>query len=64
MPTVLEGYTTEEQRSILLSLWGKKLSAKGIHKEMSSLNGGKCLSGRAVHNLVEKFSKYGQGENM
>jgi hypothetical protein len=35
----------------------KGLSAKDIHKEMFPLDGGKCLSCKAVHNWVEKFSQ-------
>jgi hypothetical protein len=38
-------------------LWAKRLTAKDIHKEMFSIYGGKCLSRKAVHNLVEKFSQ-------
>jgi hypothetical protein len=55
--TVLEGYTTEEQRSVVLFLWAKGLNAKDIHKEMFPLYGGKCLSRKAVHNWFEKFSQ-------
>jgi hypothetical protein len=33
MATVFEGCTTEEQRSVVLLLWAKGLSAKDIHKE-------------------------------
>jgi hypothetical protein len=32
--TVLEGYTTEEQRPIVRFLWAKGLNANYIHKEM------------------------------
>jgi hypothetical protein len=38
-------------------LWAKGLSVKNIHKEMFSVYGGKCLSRKAVHNWVEKFSE-------
>jgi hypothetical protein len=31
--------------------------AKGIHKEMFSVYGGKCLLSKAVHNWVVKFSQ-------
>jgi hypothetical protein len=36
MATVLEGYTTEEQRSVLRFLggWARGLNAKNIRKEM------------------------------
>jgi hypothetical protein len=35
----------------------KGLPAKDIHKEMSPVYGEKCLSRKAVHNWVEKFSQ-------
>jgi hypothetical protein len=38
-------------------LWTKLLHAKDISKEMFLLYGGKCLSHKAVHNWVEKFSQ-------
>jgi hypothetical protein len=38
-------------------LWAKEFNVKGIHKEMFSLYGRKCLSRKAVHNWVEKFSQ-------
>jgi hypothetical protein len=38
-------------------LWTKGLNAKDIHKEMFPVYGGKCLSRKAVHNWVEKFSQ-------
>jgi hypothetical protein len=38
-------------------LWEKGHNAKDIHKEMFPVYGGKCLSHRAVPNLVEKFSQ-------
>jgi hypothetical protein len=34
MATVLEEYTTEQQRSFVRFLWAKGPSAKDIHKEM------------------------------
>jgi hypothetical protein len=37
-------------------LWKKGLKAKDIHKEMFPVYGGKCLSRKAVHSWVEKFS--------
>jgi hypothetical protein len=45
--------------SVLLSvsLWAKGLNAKDIHKEIFTVYGGKCLSRKAVHNWVEKFSQ-------
>jgi hypothetical protein len=51
------GYTTEEQRSLGRVLWAKRLTAKDIHKEMFPLDGGKCLSRKAIHNWAEKFSQ-------
>jgi hypothetical protein len=36
---------------------GKTLNAKDIHKEMFPVYGRKCLSRKAVHNWVEKFSQ-------
>jgi hypothetical protein len=38
-------------------LWAKGLNAKDIHKEMLPVYGGKCLSCKEIHNLVEKFSQ-------
>jgi hypothetical protein len=38
-------------------LWAKGLNLKDIHKEMFPVYGGKCLSRKAVHNWVEKFSQ-------
>jgi hypothetical protein len=57
MVTLLEVYTTEEQLSVVLSLWAKGLSATDVHKEMFPVYGGKCLLRKAVHNGVEKFSQ-------
>jgi hypothetical protein len=36
---------------------GKRTQCKDIHKEMFPVYGGKCLSRKAVHNWVEKFSQ-------
>jgi hypothetical protein len=57
MATVLEGCATEEQRSVVRFFWAKGLNAKDIHKEMCPVYGGKCLSRKTVHNLVEKRGK-------
>jgi hypothetical protein len=54
LATMLEEFTTEEQRC-LCSLWAKGLDAKDIHKEMFPVFGWKCLSCKAVHTWVEKF---------
>jgi hypothetical protein len=51
MVSVLEGYTTEVRRSIVLFfLWTKGLNTKDIYKEMFSVYAGKCLLHKAVHN--------------
>jgi hypothetical protein len=57
MATVLEVYTTEEQRCVVRLCWAKGLNAKDTHKEMFPVYGGKCLSRKVVHNWVEKFSQ-------
>jgi hypothetical protein len=36
---------------------GKRTNEKDIHKEMFSVYGGKCLSRKAVHKWVDKFSQ-------
>jgi hypothetical protein len=38
-------------------LWAKGLNAKDIHKDIFPVYGGKCLSLKAVHKLVEKRDK-------
>jgi hypothetical protein len=55
--TVLEVCTTEKQRSVVRFLWAKGPNANDVHKEMFPVYGGKCLSCKAVHNWVEKFSQ-------
>jgi hypothetical protein len=51
-------HTTEEQRFVVrFFLSGKGLNAKDIHKEMFPVYGGKCLSRKAVHNCLQKFSE-------
>jgi hypothetical protein len=35
----------------------KRTQSKDIHKEIVPVYDGKCLSRKAVHNLVEKFSQ-------
>jgi hypothetical protein len=58
MANMLEGYTTEDQRSVLrFFLWAKVLNAKDIHKEIFHVYCGKCLPRKTVHNWVEKFSQ-------
>jgi hypothetical protein len=51
-----EEYTTEEQCTVVRFLWEEEFYAKDIHKEMLCVYGGKCLSHKAFHNWVEKFS--------
>jgi hypothetical protein len=58
MATVLEEYTTAEQRSVVRFLWARELNAKDIHKDMFPAYGGKYLSGIGAHNWVEKCCKY------
>jgi hypothetical protein len=38
-------------------LWAKGLDAEDIHKEIFPFYGGKCLSRKAIHNQVDKFSQ-------
>jgi hypothetical protein len=57
MTTVLEEYSTEEQRSVMRFLWAKGLNENDIHKEMFPVYDGKCLSRKAFHNWVEKSSQ-------
>jgi hypothetical protein len=56
MATVLEGFTTEEQLSVVRFLCAKGLNAKDIHKEIFPVYGGKCLSRKAVQNWVANVS--------
>jgi hypothetical protein len=56
MATVLEEYTTGEQRFVVRFLWAKGLNAKDIHKEMFPIYCGKCLSRKAVHSWVANVS--------
>jgi hypothetical protein len=54
MATVLEQYTTEEQRSVASFSSAKGLRAKDIHKEIFHVYGGKCLSRKAFHSWVKQ----------
>jgi hypothetical protein len=56
MLTVFEECITEEQRSVVRLLWAKEHNTKDIHKQMFPVYGGKCLSSKAVHSPVQKFS--------
>jgi hypothetical protein len=49
--------TTEEHHSVVCVFWAKGLYEKDIHKEMFPIYIGTCLSHKAVHNWVEKFSQ-------
>jgi hypothetical protein len=57
MAIVLEACSTKEQRFVVHFLWAKGLNAKDIHNEVFLVYGEKCLSRKAVHNWVEKFSQ-------
>jgi hypothetical protein len=49
MATILEGYTTEDQRSVVRFFVSKRHNAKNFHKEIFPVYDGKYLSGKAVH---------------
>jgi hypothetical protein len=57
MATVLEECTVDQQCSVMRFLWAKVFNAKYIRNEMFPVYGGKCLSHKAFHNWVEKFSQ-------
>jgi hypothetical protein len=57
MATMHEMCNTEEHRSVVRFLWAKRLSAEDVDKEMFPVYGEKCLSRKAVHKWVEKFSE-------
>jgi hypothetical protein len=54
---VPEGYSTEDQRSVVQFSWSKGLITKDNRKEIFPAYCWKCLSCRAVHNWVDKFSQ-------
>jgi hypothetical protein len=59
MATVIEGVLPKS--SVLLCvflLWTKGPNANNIHKEIILGYDGKCLSRKAVNNLVEKLGKF------
>jgi hypothetical protein len=56
MATVLEEYATEEQHCIV-RFYGKMTQCKGYSLKMFPVYSEKCLSRKAVHNWVEKFSE-------
>jgi hypothetical protein len=52
------GYTTEERRAVVRSLWANgRLHSKDIRKEMFPIYGEKCFTRKMVHDLAEKFSE-------
>jgi hypothetical protein len=55
---MLEGYTTEEQRSVMRFLWAKGSNEKDIHEEIFPVYGGKCLSRKAVHNWARNVANF------
>jgi hypothetical protein len=57
MATVLEDCIAEKQRSVVRFFTGKRTLRKEITKEMFPVFGGKCLSRKAFHRWVEKFSQ-------
>jgi hypothetical protein len=58
MATVFEEYTTEEHRSVVsVFLWAKELNAEDVRKETCIVYNGKCLTRKAIHSRVEKFSE-------
>ena len=57
MAAPLSTCTKIEQRGVVRFLWAKNMEAKDIHKEMLPMYGEHCLSHRAVHNWVQKFSE-------
>jgi hypothetical protein len=44
-------------------LWAKGLNAKEIHKEMSLVYAGKCLSRKAIHNWMANVSLMTEKKN-
>jgi hypothetical protein len=58
MATVLEECVTEDQRCMMVfSFWWKRTQCKAIHIKNIFCYGVKCLSHKAVHNWIEKFSE-------
>jgi hypothetical protein len=57
MATVFVDCISEEQRSVVRFLLAKGLIALDMHKEIFPVYCGKCLSRKAVHSWVEKFSQ-------
>jgi hypothetical protein len=61
MATVIEKYTTENSVLLFVFLLGKRLHTKDINKDKSPVYGEKCLSHKAGHKRVDKFS-YGRSK--
>jgi hypothetical protein len=57
MATVLEGILPKSSILFCIFYIEKGLHAKDIHKAMFPVYGGKCLSRKAIHNWVKKFSQ-------
>jgi hypothetical protein len=57
MATVLEEYTIEERRSVVLFFVGRRTQWIEYPYKIFPVYGGKCLSRKPVHNWVEKFSQ-------
>jgi hypothetical protein len=57
MATMLKECNTKEQHTVVHFLWSKGLNTMYIHIEMFLVYRGKCLSHKAVPNLVEKLSQ-------
>jgi hypothetical protein len=62
MVTVLEEYTTEEQRSVVRFSWAIALNTKDIHKEIFPIYDGKCLLRKAVEKFSQGSSKLADDE--
>ena len=58
MAVPLNTCTMIEQRGVVRFLWEKNMEAKDIYKEMLPMYGEHCLSRQAIHNWVQKFSKW------
>jgi hypothetical protein len=57
MATYVRSVLSKSSVLLCVFLWAKYLNAKDIHKEMFPVYGGMCLSCKAVHKWVEKFSQ-------
>jgi hypothetical protein len=56
MAPVLEGYTTEEQRSVVRFLWAKGLNAKDIHKKSFMFTVGSVCRVKRFHLGGKRFA--------